>query len=388
MVLRDGYIQNNCVLRLLFISRSSFYSRSDALLLRTMKVKINHIIILSVLSSVLYGRYLLMPEQESQPEKKLPAAKVIVQAPKKSQPALTQPMNLGYSEPVEEYESNPIDEASRLAELKELLTTVKPEQAIPLFDLNGISHCPSCLELLQHYLLTNNLTNTQLSELVNLLSQSNHSELATMLVETIAKMMHQSSDSDRNELLINALEKFNSVQVAKTFSSYLVSDNEIPLPLRYALINNINETANRSQVAADLVKRFNETDKAAVRDKLLAINHPEALAQISSQALEQNNFELYQQTNELLKSNPSKYALDALLSMPQMQSDDTDQVNQIVESGYQLAYRQFSGNRLDYIEEKLAQGAYSEQNKSLVLDILTHSEDQIRSAEIIDKFSN
>jgi hypothetical protein len=219
------------------------------------------------------------------------------------------------------------------------------------------------------------------------LTLGNQPELAAMLVETIAEMVHQSSGNERNESLINALEKFNSVQVAKVFSNYLLSDKKIPLPLHYALIDNINETAYRSQVAADLVKRFNETGGAAVRDKLLAINHPEALAQISSQALEQNNFELYQQTNELLKSNPSKYALDALLAMPQMQSADTDQVNQIIESAYQLAYRQFSGNRLDYIEEKLAQGAYSERNKSLILDILTYSEDQIRSAEIIDKFS-
>ncbi|MFI3157589.1 MAG: hypothetical protein QX199_15685 [Methylococcaceae bacterium] len=350
-----------------------------------MKAKISHIIILSLVSSVLYGRYLLTPEQEAQPVKPS-AAKVIAQAYKKPQPAITQAMNWDYAESAVEHA--PIDETSLYAQLNDMLTALKTDQGIQLFDLTDVAHCSSCLALLQNYLLTGNLTNKQLAQLANSLNRGNHSELAVMLAETVAKMMHQSSDSKRNALLINALAKFNSAQVAKAFSSYLLSDNKMPLLLRDALINNINETTNRSQVAADLVKQFNDTDNAAVHEKLLAINHPEALAQISAQALEQNNTELYNQANEQLKSNPSKYALDALLAMPQMQSANTDQVNQVVESAYQLANRQFSGNRLDYIEEKLALNAYSEQDKSLVLDILTHSEDPVRSAEIIAKFSN
>jgi hypothetical protein len=125
-----------------------------------------------------------------------------------------------------------------------------------------------------------------------------------------------------------------------------------------------------------------------VREKLLAINHPETLVQISSQALVQDDIELYKQANEQLTSNPSKYTLNALLSMEQMKSVDTEETNKIVNTAYQLAERQFSGNRLDYIEANLAQGVYSEQEKSLVLDVLTHSEDQLRSSEIIAKFSN
>ena len=351
-----------------------------------MKANLNHVIILLLVGGALFGRYLLIPEQKSQPLENPKITKVFIPSSKKPQTVVTQKMDWVYPESAIEHA--PIDEASLYAQLNDTLTAFRPDQPIQLFDLTGIAHCSRCLALLQNYLLTSNLTNKQLAQLANSLSRGNHPELATLLAETVAKMMHQSNDSKRNALLINALAKFNSAQVAKAFSSYLISDNKMPLPLRDALINNINETSNRFQVATDIVKQFNATNEVTVRDKLLNINHPEALAQIGSQALEQNNTELYNQTNEQLKSNPSKYALDALLSMSQINPTDTPQVNQVVESAYQLANRQFSGNRLDYIEQKLTQGAYSEQDKSLVLDILTHSEDQIRSSEIIAKFSN
>lgn len=358
------------------------------LLPKMMKAKITPIIILSLVIGVLYGSYLLTSEQEPQPLKKPQATKTIIQPAKKPQTVITQRMDSGYPEPAVGFANPVIDDAGLHTKLNQILTTLRPDEPIRLSDLSHVAQCQSCLQLLQEHLLAGNLSKKQLAQLANALGRSNHAEFAVMLVDTIEKMMQHSTSSKRSTVLIDALAKFNSAQTASEFSNYLASEREIPRPLQDALINNINETANRSQVAADIVRQFNDTDNAAVREKLLAIDHPEALALISSQAQEQNNTELFNQTNEQLKSNPSKYALDALLAMPQMQSADTDQVNQVVESAYQLANRQFSGNRLDYIEEQLAQNAYSEQDKSLVLDILTHSEDPVRSAEIIARYSN
>lgn len=352
-----------------------------------MKVKTSHIIFLFLISSVLYGRYLLMPQK--QPEKKLSAAKAIVETPKKVRAVTTtKSMDWTYADPVAEFETKSIEQANIPTQLSEVLTALQANQEIQSLDLAEIIHCSSCLELLQKTLLSGNLSNKQLAQLASLLTQDNHPELATLLIETTAKMLHQSSNSQRNTLLINALAKFNSVEVAKTFTDYLLGNENIPLLLHEALLTSINETSNRTQVAAAIVEQFNDSNDAVIRDKFLEINHPEALAQISVQALTANNTELYNQALELLKTNPSQYALDALLAMPQMQSSNADEVNQIVESAYQLAYAQFSGNRLDFIEQKLAQGSYSEQNKALVLDILSHSEDQLRSAEIIARFSN
>ncbi|MDP2901538.1 MAG: hypothetical protein Q8N96_00285 [Methylovulum sp.] len=352
-----------------------------------MKAKISPIILLSLVSSVLYGRYLLTSEPEAQPLENPQITKAISQPAKKPPTVITQKMDWNTPKPTDSFANPNIDDAGLHAKLNQRLTTLTPDEPIRLSNLSYIAQCPSCLQVLQDHLLAGNLSKQQLAQLANSLSRSNHPEFAAMLVDTIEKMLQQSANSKRGAVLMNALAKFNSAQIANTFVNYLASEREIPRPLQDALTNNINETSNRAQVAADLVKQFNGTDNAAMREKLLAIDHPEALAQISAQALEQNNTELYNQANEQLKSNPSKYALDALLALPQMQSADTDQVSQVVESAYQLANRQFSGNRLDYIEEKLALNAYSEQDKSLVLDILTHSEDPVRSAEIIAKYS-
>jgi hypothetical protein len=293
------------------------------------------------------------------------------------------------SEHTASFENSAIDEASLQIYLNKTLTKLHPNDFVQLSNLGNIARCPSCLSSLQNYLLTVNFSETQLTQLVDALSVANHPEFAAMLLETVEKIAKKSSDDPHEVILINALAKFNSAQVAKMFANYLVSDRKISPPLQEALKNSINETTTgRGQIAADIVKQFNETNDVAVREKLLTIDHPEALAQISSQALQDGDIKLHDQTNEQLKSNPSRYTLDALLSMEQMKSANIDQVNQIVDAAYQLAERQFSGNRLDYIEAKLAQGVYSEQDRSLILDVLSHSEDKIRSSEIIAKFSN
>ena len=344
-----------------------------------MKAKISHLIILSLASGILYGRYLLKPEQETPSAKKPQAAKVIAQ----SSPVIIQNTSWNIPKPAVDFDSPPIDDISLRADLNAMLTTLRPDERIQLADISNIAHCASCVQLLKDYLLAGNLSKKQLAQLANSLSRGNHPELATMLVETIEKML-RSGQGKRGELVMNALVTFNSAQVAQRFSDYLASTPEIPRSLQDALINNINETTNRRQVAADLVKQFNAMNDVAGREKLLAIDHPEALAQINSQALAQGNAELYNQTIEQLKSNPSKYALDAVLALKDTPSVD----NQLLDAAYTLANRQLSGNRLDYIENKLAQGGYSEQDKSIVLDVLTHSEDQVRGSEIVAKFTH
>jgi hypothetical protein len=353
-----------------------------------MKIKVGHLIILSVVSSVSLGRYLLTPEPASVEKPK--ATEIIVQSTKESsQPTIKQRMDWLPQQSAVTFESPVLDEVSLQINLNKTLTTLRPDESVHLSNLSRIAHCPSCLQSLQNYLLTVNFSEAQLTQLVDALSVANHPEFAILLIETVEKIAQRSADDPHEAILINALAKFNSAQVAKMFANYLVSDRKISQPLQDALKNSINETTTgRGQIAADIVKQFNETHDVTVREKLLTIDQPEALAQISSQALQDGDIKLHDQTNEQLKSNPSRYTLDALLSMEQIKSANIDQVNQVVDAAYQLAARQFSGNRLDYIEAKLAQGVYSEQDRSLILDVLSHSEDKTRSSEIIAKFSN
>jgi hypothetical protein len=354
-----------------------------------MNVKLSHLIFLPIAGSVLLGGYLLTSKPEITLIEKPRTTETVEQTIQKKTPRPTIKHKTDSVYPELTVEQPVIDEASLLANLNKTLIAMNTDESVRLADLNSIAQCPSCLAMLKNHMLTSTLSDQQLTQLVNSLSEASHPEFATLLIETVEKITQQSADDPHEAILINALAQFDSVQVEKDFSSYLVSDRNISKPLQDALINSINEsTTNRAQVANELVKQFNDTHDASVREKLLAINHPESLAQISLQALEQDDIELYKQANEQLKSNPSRYTLDALLSMEQMKSANIDQVNQIIDTSYQFAERQLSGNRLDYIEANLAQGGYSEQEKSLVLDILSHSEDKIRRDEIIAKYSN
>jgi len=284
--------------------------------------------------------------------------------------------------------THPTNNISRVYwELDKTLIHFSPDASMQLDNLADIAQCPICLQRLQEALLTGYFSDNQLTQLVNLLSRGNHVEIAKMLIDTAVIALKQDANNLRGGILLNGLDGFNSVKTAKLFTRYIVDAQEIPMALLNVLRANIDATTNRSEVTAAIVKQFKESNISSEREKLLAINHPEALAQINTQALFQGDTELYQKTYDLLTSNPSQYALDALLSLKEMQYRDVDKTDELIKSAYELASRQFSGIRLDYIESKLYQGVYSEQEKSLILDILSHSEDQIRSAEIIDRFA-
>lgn len=347
-----------------------------------MKVKLKYIVIPLAGSGILFACFLLTNEQEKVEAKEVNVIQNIAK-PSHKFSNKTQKNNFEFAS---NFKNTPNKEDHFYVQLDRILNLKSYE--LPIINLADIAQCPICLQSLQDVLLAGNLSENQLTQLVNLLGNGNHPEIAGMLVETISIGMKQGIDNKRTGILLNGLEKFNSTQIADQFSHYLVDEHAIPFELQNVLTTNIDATTNRTEVAANIVKQFYETGDPAVREKLLSINHPEALALINTQALEQGDTELYQQTSELLKSNPSKYALDALLSLRQMQYADIEQTDNLIESARQLASRQFSGNRLDYIESKLAQGAYPEQDKLLILDILTYSEDKIRSFEIINKFTN
>lgn len=254
--------------------------------------------------------------------------------------------------------------------------------------MQAVALCELCRKYLQNELLYSDLSTEQLLYLANWLTTGNHPELAKLLTESANKIIDDKMDNNRFFVLAESLKQFNSPKIAKYFTNYIVENQDIPFELQNAFSVSINNSPKRTEIAADIVTKFNQTMDTDTRNKLLAIAQPESLAQINLQALEQNNSELYNQTNELIKTNPSIYTLDVLLSMPQIKFVNTDEANGIMQMAYQLANSQFSGNRLDYIETKFAQGAYSAQDKYIVLDILSHSEDKVRSSEIIAKFSN
>jgi len=268
-------------------------------------------------------------------------------------------------------------------DLTNQLTALNPNSTVRLNHINQLAQCADCLELLTSA-LTHSLSAKQAIQLANSLSRTQKPEFANLLAKTIETLFHE-KQTERAEQLLSGLMNFKTTAIGKQFIHYL-SNTDLPFALQNTLSSTIDNISNREQIANEIVSTFNQSNDET-KQRLLAIDNPESLAQLNRQALLENNTALYEKTLEQLKSNPSPYALDTLLTLKNDAVSNTSELETWKNATYDLAQRQFSGNRLDYIENKLAQNGYSEQDKTIVLDILSHSEDMIRASEIINKFS-
>jgi hypothetical protein len=320
-----------------------------------MKPKI--ILALGLASSVLLGRYLLTPTKQTPVQKEITIEKA---APLIQKQQIIQHAKIDWNNSIE----TNFDLNEQIIKQKET-------------DLNDIANCPECLQKLKNKLLHGSLK--EIAKLANEMAETNNPNLATLLAEMIDK----SNQNQRKNVLLEALQKFNSPDVAKAFADYLTGEHEVSDILRYQLATNINQTTDRVQVQRDLMQLFNETQNPVARNQLLAIDYPEMVAQVSNQALTDNDLPLFTQAKEQLMSNPYDTAPDALLSLKD--SLPPDEMQQALNTWME---RQGSGTRLDFIGDKFAQGGYSPEEQTMILEALTHSENLEQGANIIAKFAN
>lgn len=279
-------------------------------------------------------------------------------------------------------------EKNAYSELGKLFSGLELGEQIQFpFDVEVIAKCEECIQILRTHLLSGSLSGEQLEQLVDWLSQGDHPELADMLLNAVETMIAQDGYTEHSRIIISSFGNFISAEVANGFSDYYVNNQNAAPELQESLLRVINNATDRDQVGSYIAEKFATTIDPSMRDKLLEINHPESLEKISALALGQGDAGLYSSVVEQIKSNPSQHTFDVLLSMYQTQSAGYfDGAVPVEEVATQWAYHQLSGSRLDFIEEQLAQGSFSEQDKQLTLAILKHSEDQVRGREIIAKF--
>jgi hypothetical protein len=320
-------------------------------------VKSKIILALGLAGSVLFGRYLLTPIEQTPAQKEIAIEKA---APLIQKQQIIQHTKIDWNNSIE----TNFDFNEQIIKQKET-------------DLNDIANCPECLHKLKNRLLHSSLK--EIAKLANEMAETNNPNLATLLAEMIDK----SNQNQRKNVLLEALQKFNSPDVAKAFADYLTGEHEVSDILRYQLETNINQTTDRQQVQRDLMQLFNETQNLVARNQLLAIDYPEMVAQVSNQALTDNDLPLFTQAKEQLMSNPYNTAPDALLSLKDSLSPD--ELQQALNTWME---RQGSGTRLDFISEKFAQGGYSPEEKTMMLEALTYSENLEQGANIIAKFAN
>lgn len=354
-----------------------------------MKTKLTSLIFITITSSFLYGYYWLLSDDEPLAEKQeqIQTVKLNLKTPEKISYRVKTDTSWMTSNSTVDFANNIMDEASVYNNLNSALTNLKTDSSIQLPDLGAAANCRECLELLQMQLLSDHLTDSQKAQLAELMAVNNKLSFAALLLGTLDKIVQSGGNSILISALTNSLGHFNSAEVAQNFSQYLSSDRKISATLQQVLANNINQTSNRTQVAIDIAKLFDATDNETVQNRLLAIDHPEALAKIHEQALTEGNTSLANRTLQQLQSNPSPYSMDSILGLLHSSPVDSSIKPELIDAVHQLANRQLSGYRLDYIENRLAQGAYSEEDKLLVFDILAHSEDTVRGTEIIAKFA-
>lgn len=272
------------------------------------------------------------------------------------------------------------------------LDRVKSEQTASLFSSNNNAvHEDYNVENIDisNMVFDENVSDQILRHLIKASISASEGQSVDMLLNALVSLSMQYGYSERSQLIVDMLAEANSVDAAKKISNYLVNTSNVSPELENAMIGVVNAVANREEVAAYIEEQFISSADNNVREKLLAINYPESLEKIANFALMQGDGETYSKIIDQLDSDPYEHTFNVLLSMNNDQNISylADQ-SSVMEAAQQWAYHQLSGSRLDFVEEQLAQGLVSENDKSLVLEMLKHSEDQVRGQAIIAKYWN
>ena len=344
-----------------------------------MKIKFSHFVFTGLLGVLIARHYVNVQSLSISPN----STEETVNKQTNAYTPATSNINSHSSFHLSDFNSSIYPQQDLYADLNNQLTELNSDSILRLNHINQLAKCADCLELLASA-LTHSLSAKQAIQLANSLSRTQKPEFADLLVKTIEALFREKR-TERAEQLLNSLMNFKTPVIGKQFIHYL-SDTDLPFALQNTLSSIIDNISNREQIANEIVSAFNQSNNE-IKQRLLAIDNPESLAQLNRQALLENNTALYEKTLEQLKSNPSPYALDDLLSLKNNTIFTESENKSFIQTAYNLAQRQFSGNRLDYIETKLAQNSYSEQDKSLVLDVLSNSEDIARASAIINKFA-
>lgn len=233
------------------------------------------------------------------------------------------------------------------------------------------------------------ISDQMLRQLIKASINADRGQSIDILLDALVSLSAQYGYNKRSQIIIDVLTEVNSIEVAKKISDYLVNISNTSPELENAMVGVVNAVTNRDEMADYIAEQFMLSADNNVREKLLAIDYPESLERIADFSLMQGDNAFYTKVIDRLDSNPYEHTFNVLLSMNNNQNM-TYLASQtpIIEVAQQWAYRQLSGSRFDFVESQLAQGKVSENDKPLVLEMLKHSEDQVRGQAIIAKYWN
>lgn len=233
------------------------------------------------------------------------------------------------------------------------------------------------------------ISDQMLRQLIKASINADRGQSIDILLDALVSLSAQYGYNKRSQIIIDVLTEVNSIEVAKKISDYLVNISNTSPELENAMVGVVNAVTNRDEMADYIAEQFMLSADNNVREKLLAIDYPESLERIADFSLMQGDNAFYTKVIDRLDSNPYEHTFNVLLSMNNNQNM-TYLASQtpIIEVAQQWAYHQLSGSRFDFVESQLAQGKVSENDKPLVLEMLKHSEDQVRGQAIIAKYWN
>lgn len=344
----------------------------------------------AVIISSLGGSYFLLNPQESQTDSVLESTAENNTAPKKSWvdflPINHQTQNI----PQTITTHSPKKENKHPLNLETLVANPMANKTIISKNIAAIAQCPSCLESLKHTLLTANLSREELLEFTFVLTQGNHPEIAKMLLSTATQMMTESGNTENSDTLISALASFNSLKVADVFAQSLISDefnsnNLSNSTLESTLRKTINLMTDRQAIGDNLTNLYLNTNSSDQREKLLAIQQPESLVQISVTLSKQGDSQTAESILTQLQNNPSPYTATALLKLTQTEPASSIQSSNLTELATTWAKQYAQNEAVNLMENKLVVNKLSSHEENLVISMLQHSSDE-RAQVVVSKY--
>lgn len=255
-----------------------------------------------------------------------------------------------------------------------------------------VNYCVNCTNETLEKIISNQISREEMMNLLNTLTNENDPEVAKMLLDALSQVLAQEGYGERGDLILSAIANFDSPEIASILSEYLIelsiNGNTSNLTaLQDGLRKVIRQTTDSHQVGSNLAQTFFSANTTQAQEQILAINHPDALVQISLESLNQGDVTTFQTVANRLQQNNSHTAPDAILTLYRKQADTNYQAEAIANLAKAWAQQNATGASLDILEEKLVSGILPEGEQALVLSMLEHSTDP-RGKSILEKYQS
>lgn len=232
------------------------------------------------------------------------------------------------------------------------------------YDAKDISKCRKCIDLLKKYIVEINIDDDQFRQMVNWIALSGDSDLSVLIIDGFAKNKNQDRLNIIKESILNIENKSTIADILKYYDKYQEKNMSLEDSLiKMAKKSNVSYVDGNYYflVATASADQIMEKTRVMVGD----VEKINSIISIISESGYIDSAEVFIKLYQEYKNTPLEY--------------------RIIEMSKKWSAAQFSGSRMDFLEENMPK---EPDARFIIATMLRSSEDQERASKIMAKNFN